>query len=57
VLQTHAAFKSAIRARRADVKDEAMEGQWYDGVEALAFGVVDQVTTASLDEYVTALIR
>jgi len=56
VNRTHAAFKAAITSKRS-VPDAAMQGQWYDGQEALSFGVVDAVMTSSLDEYVTALIR
>jgi protease-4 len=55
VNRTHAAFKAAITAKRA-VPESAMEGQWYDGQEALSYGVVDAITNASLEEYVMTLI-
>lgn len=48
-------FKAAITARR-DVPADAMQGQWYDGTEALGYNVIDQTTIASLDEYVASLI-
>ncbi len=48
-------FKAAITAQRA-VPEEAMQGQWYDGAEGLAYKVIDEVTALSLAEYVSSLL-
>lgn len=48
-------FKAAITAQRA-VPEEAMQGQWYDGAEAVGYKVVDEVTMLCLDEYVSSLL-
>lgn len=48
-------FKAAVTAQR-EVAEETMQGQWFDGEEALARRVVDEATMLSLDEYVTDLI-
>jgi len=52
---TYDAFRAAVTANRA-VPQEAMEGQWYDGAKGAAFGLFDEVTAMSLDEYVASLM-
>lgn len=52
---TYDAFRAAITARRA-VPQEAMEGQWYDGTQAAIYGVADEMTADSLDEYIAGLL-
>lgn len=70
ILQTrvdvmHADFRSAVKSgRRAatergghqTVADSTMEGQWFDARSGLENRLVDELTNASLDEYVAALI-
>jgi protease-4 len=51
----HTDFKAAITATR-EVPASAMEGQWYPASEAIEYGVVDELTPLSLDEYVSALL-
>jgi protease-4 len=51
----HTQFKAAVTANR-DISPEAMEGQWMSAEEALGYGIVDDTTGATLDEYVTALL-
>lgn len=34
-------FKDLIRAQRPDVKEETMQGQWFDGEQAIALGLAD----------------
>jgi len=51
----HTQFKAAVRTNR-EVDDEAMEGQWMTGEEGLTAGLVDELTNATLDEYVAALL-
>jgi len=51
----HAQFRAAVRTNR-DVEDDAMEGQWMDAKEAETLGLVDELTGATLDEYVSALL-
>ncbi|RBP42432.1 signal peptide peptidase SppA [Roseimicrobium gellanilyticum] len=50
----HADFKAAVTSLRR-VKPESMEGQWFDGREALACGLVDEITNMSADEYALAI--
>jgi signal peptide peptidase SppA len=50
----HVDFKAAVTSLRR-VKPEAMEGQWFDGREALACGLVDEITNMSADEYALAI--
>jgi protease-4 len=61
----HADFRAAVKSgRRAatdagghqTVADSAMEGQWFDGKQALENRLVDELTGANLDEYVAALL-
>jgi protease-4 len=65
VTDLHEQFKAAVRSgRRAatergghqTVSDAAMEGQWFDGRKALEHRLVDELTDANLDEYVSELI-
>lgn len=49
-------FKRACTELRP-IDDETMQGQTFDGDEAKARFLVDQVTTATLDEYVSSLIQ
>jgi ClpP class serine protease len=42
-------FKDFVRARRPRAEESAMEGQWFDGAEAVAFGLAD-ATVSSLDD-------
>lgn len=42
-------FKTFVRARRPGCAESAMEGQWFDGAEAVGYGLAD-ATVASLDE-------
>lgn len=51
----NAEFKSAVTALRA-VDDSTMQGQWMNGKEGHGLKLVDQLTGATLDEYVSALI-
>jgi protease-4 len=65
VTRLHADFRAAVKSgRRAPtergghqtVSDASLEGQWFDGGQALAARLVDELTNASLDEYVAALL-
>lgn len=65
VTRLHADFRSAVRnGRRAPtergghqtVSDATMEGQWFDGSQALEARLCDSLTGQSLDEYVAALL-
>lgn len=51
----HADFKAACTLRR-DIADESMQGQWMPASDGLPLGLVDEVTSASLDEFVAGLI-
>jgi protease-4 len=53
--ELHAEFKAACTARRKIAAD-TMEGQWMKAAEGKALGLVDDVTFASLDEFVASLI-
>lgn len=50
-----AAFKAACTALR-DISEEDMQGQSFDGTSAMARKLVDEITGASLDEYVGSLL-
>jgi len=52
----YANFKSAVNARRPQVEDATMQGQWMQAEEGLTTGLVDELTTATLDEYVASLL-
>lgn len=54
--KSYAQFKAAVTAKRRSVADSTMQGQWMDGSEALPLGLVDELTGATLDEYVSALL-
>lgn len=49
-------FKAAVNAKRPQVADETMQGQWMTGAEGQPLGLVDALTGDTLDEYVTALL-
>lgn len=51
----HADFRKACTTLRA-IDTESMEGQWFDGKQGKAKKLVDQLTNASLDEYVSDLM-
>jgi protease-4 len=54
--QTYAQFKAAVTDRRPQVEDDTMQGQWMDASEAQSLNLVDELTCATLDEYVSALL-
>lgn len=65
VTDLHVQFKAAVKSGRRSatergghqtVSDSAMEGQWFDGKDALKERLVDELTTATLDEYVAGLL-
>ena len=45
VERSGAVFKDLVRQMRADVKEETMQGQWFDGEEAITLGLADLVVT------------
>jgi signal peptide peptidase SppA len=49
------AFKAACTDLRP-IADSTMQGQWFDGSQAHDLHLVDQLTGATLDEYVSALL-
>ena len=52
----HAAqFRSAVSAVRPGVAADTMEGQWFDGTEAVALGLADS-TAQCLEDLVSALL-
>lgn len=51
----HKSFKKAVTTLR-EIGDEDMQGQWFDGAGAKKRGLVDELTNASLDEYVAELL-
>lgn len=51
----HKEFKAAVTTLRK-VKDEDMQGQWFDGTEAHTKGLVDEITELSIDEYAASLL-
>lgn len=62
----HTEFKAAVRSgRRAPtergghqtVADATMQGQWFNGRQALENRLADSLTNQNLDEYVTGLLR
>jgi len=53
--RNYAEFKKAVTALRS-VDDSTMQGQWWPGAEAQKLKLVDQITGATLDEYVSALL-
>ena len=51
----YAQFKAACTALRP-IEDSAMQGQWFTAEEGRTLKLVDQLTGATLDEYVSALL-
>ena len=51
----HSDFKAAVTTLR-DVKDTTMQGQSFDGTEAESLGLIDEITGANLDEYISGLL-
>lgn len=51
----YAQFKAAVTASR-QVDDSTMQGQWFDGAQAQQLGLVDEITGATLDEYIISLM-
>lgn len=51
-----AQFKDSVNEKRPQVAAETMEGQWMTAQEGLELGLVDELTGATLDEYVSALL-
>jgi len=43
VARSGAIFKDFVRARRPDVQDEHLQGQWFDAAEAQTYGLVDLI--------------
>jgi signal peptide peptidase SppA len=56
VIALHVQFKAAVNAKRPQVAADSMEGQWMTGEEGMELGLVDELTGATLDEYVSALL-
>lgn len=52
----HTQFKAAVNDRRPDVAASTMEGQWMTADEGQPLGLIDELTGATLDEYVSALL-
>lgn len=52
----HVQFKAAVNEKRPQVAAATMEGQWMTAQEGLELGLVDELTGATLDEYVTGLL-
>ncbi len=52
----HGDFKSAILESRGDVADSTMQGQSFRADEAKQLNLVDAISPASLDEYVSSLL-
>jgi signal peptide peptidase SppA len=51
----HRKFKDAVTTLRK-VSDDAMQGQSFDGEEALKLGLIDNVTNQTLEEYAAELL-
>ena len=49
-------FRAAVNEKRPQVAASTMEGQWMTAQEGLDLGLVDELTGATLDEYVTGLL-
>lgn len=49
-------FKAAVNVRRPQVEDSTMQGQWMTAQEGMELGLVDALTGATLDEFVTGLL-
>ena len=48
-------FKGFVRAQRPSVSDETMQGQWFDGEDGLALGLVDD-NAPDLQSVITAAV-
>ncbi|WP_395736286.1 S49 family peptidase [Prosthecobacter sp.] len=51
----YAAFKAACTSLR-EIDDSTMQGQWFDAATGYELNLVDELTGATLDEYVSALL-
>lgn len=51
----HAQFRKAVTEVR-DIDTDSMEGQWMTGADGYEQNLVDDLTSATLDEYVTSLL-
>jgi protease-4 len=49
-------FTGAVTSRRPGVGSDTMQGQTFRGTRAAAAGLCDEITSASLDEYVAGLL-
>ena len=49
-------FTGAVRARRGNIADETMQGQTFRGTKAKQVGLVDELFTGNLDEFVAGLL-
>lgn len=54
VQRINAGFTGHVRAMRGDIADSTMQGQWFDGAEAVGLGLVD-ATVSGLPELVAAV--
>lgn len=52
----HAQFKAAVTENRS-IKPAAMEGQWMTAQDGQKHGLVDELTLATLDEFVAELLN
>ena len=55
VNDSYADFKAAVTTLR-EVTDSTMQGQWFSGRQGFELKLVDNLTNATLDEYVTVLV-
>lgn len=53
--RNYAEFKAAVTALRS-VEDSTMQGQFWAAAEAKGLNLVDEITGATLDEYVSSLL-
>jgi protease-4 len=51
----YAQFKAACTELR-DIADTTMQGQWFDAAQGAELNLVDQISGATLDEYVSELL-
>jgi len=47
--RTNDQFLAAVRSKRANVADSTMEGQWFDGAQAVDLGLADKVVDSVSD--------
>lgn len=50
-------FRAFVRSRRAGVKDDAMQGQWFTGDQAIAAGLADAISPSIYHVAAAALQR